>query len=88
MWFFDLKFMENVSRTQIPGNNKDQPWGADMESYAIVQACHVFNTPFMGFYRISNSDYYNEPYIPEEVAKLFNTRFISKIDRFLETLLM
>ena len=86
MWFFDLKFMENVSKTQIPGNNKDQPWGADMESFAIAQACHVFHTPFMGFYRISNSDYYNEPYIPEHVAKLFDSQFVSKIHSFLETL--
>lgn len=86
MWFFDLQFMENVSKTQIPGNSKDQPWGADMESFAIAQACHIFKTPFMGFYRISNSDYYNEPYIPEHVAKLFDSQFVSKIHRFLETL--
>ena len=86
MWFFDLKFMENVSKTQIPGDNKNQPWGADMESFAIVQACHVFHTPFMGFYRISNSDYYNEPYIPEKVTKLFDIEFVSKIHSFLDTL--
>ena len=86
MWFFDLKFMENVSKTQIPGNNKDQPWGADMESFAIAHVCHIFHTPFMGFYRISNSDYYNEPYIPEKVAKLFDKQFVSKIHEFLETL--
>lgn len=83
MWFFDLKFMENVSKTQIPGNIKEQPWGADMESYAIVQACHVFHTPFMGFYRISNSDYYNEPYVPEKVANLFDDTYVSKIHGFL-----
>ena len=87
IWFFDLKFMENVAEMQIPGNNKLQPWGADMESYSIAQVCNVFAIPFLGFYRISNSDYYNEPYQPENVAKLFDFRLISLIDKFLRFLL-
>lgn len=86
MWFFDLKFMKNVSKTHIPGNNADHPWGADMESYAIAQACCVYSVPFMGFYKVSNSDYYHEPYIPEQVAKLFDLPFIQKVHMFLNYL--
>lgn len=86
MWFFDLKFMKNVSKTHIPEAKEDQVWGADMESYAIAQACSVFKTPFFGFYKVSNSDYYNEPYVPKDVAKLFDSIFVEKIDGFMESL--
>lgn len=86
MWFFDLEFMKNVSSTHIPGDSMDQVWGADMESYAIAQVCYIFHVPFMGFYRVSNSDYYDEPYIPEKVAHLFDDEFISQIEKFLVSL--
>lgn len=87
MWFFDKTLMKNVSKTHIPGNREDRVWGADMESYSIVQACSVFDTPFFGFYKISNSDFYNEPYIPKEVAKLFDLTFINKLDKFICSLI-
>lgn len=86
MWFFDLEFMKNVSKTHIPGDKEDQPWVGDMESYAIAQTCSVYDIPFMGFYKVSNSDYYNEPYIPEQVTKLFDLPFIEKVDMFLKSL--
>ena len=85
-WFFDHEFMENVPLSQIPGYKPGQSWGADMESYSIIQACSLFKVPFMGFYRVSNSDYYNEPYIPKNVANLFDSTFIKQIDKFLDTI--
>ncbi len=86
MWFFDKAFMENVAITHIPGNNPNQVWAGDMESYSIAQACAVFNIPFFGFYKVSNSDFYGEPYIPEKVAKLFDLKFIEDVDKFLNSL--
>lgn len=85
MWFFDLNFMNEVLKTQVP-QPKTTRWVADMESYAIAQACYVLKKPFIGFYRVSNSDYYDEPYIPEKVANLFSEDFIKKIELFITEL--
>lgn len=82
MWFFDLKFMNEVLKTQV-SQPKTTRWVADMESYAITQACYVLKKPFIGFYRVSNSDYYDEPYIPEKVANLFSDSFIKTIEKFI-----
>ncbi len=86
MWFFDLGYARNASYAQIPGRISERVWAADMESYAIAQACHVFKKPFMGFYRVSDNYFENELYVPGKVDKLFDRDFIVKIDEFLKTI--
>jgi adenosylhomocysteine nucleosidase len=86
MWLFDSGYAKNASFTQIPGRNSDRIWAADMESYAIAQTCHVFNKPFMGFYRVSDNYFENEPYKPEKVVRLFDSDFIMTVDAFLQTM--
>ena len=82
MWFFDPRFMGHVLAAQVP-NAVTKAWVADMESYAIAQACAVYNKPFTGLYRVSNSDYYGEPYDPDAVADLFSGQFIAALAAFL-----
>ncbi|OGV96777.1 hypothetical protein A2W24_01800 [Microgenomates group bacterium RBG_16_45_19] len=86
MWFFDKGFMRHVPRAQIPAKLITQRWVADMESYAIAHACYVHQVPFTGIYRVSNSDYYDEPYLPEKVAKYFSTQFIQTVAPFINNL--
>lgn len=85
IWFFDVPFMKEVLTTHIP-HAQSQTWVADMESYAIAQASYIHHKPFSGFYLVSNSDYYDEPYIPEKVANLFSEDFVTKIALFVERL--
>ncbi len=86
MWISDLGYARNASFAQIPGKRNGRIWAADMESYAIAQTCHVFKKPFMGFYRVTDNYFENEPYVPARVAKLFDRDFISTIDEFLQTM--
>lgn len=86
MWFFDLGYARNASYSQIPGRREGRVWAADMESYAIAQACHVFKKPFMGFYRVSDNYFENEQYVPEKVNMLFDRDFILIVDEFLKTM--
>lgn len=86
MWSFDLKYTQNASFAQIPGQKNGRTWAADMESYAIAQTCHVFKKPFMGFYRISDNHFENEQYVPKKVAGLFNKNFTLTLDSFLQNL--
>ncbi len=81
MWFFDHDVMLHVLAAQVP-DAESPAWVADMESYAVAQACAVCNTPFTGLYRVSNSDYYGEPYDPAAVAELFSGRFVETIASF------
>lgn len=87
MWIFDLEYARNVAVAQIPDKSSEGVWAADMESYAIAQACHVFKKPFMGFYRVSDNYFEDEVYIPEIVAKLFDRDFILTVDEFLQTII-
>ena len=82
IWFFDPAFMSHVLTAQV-SRAVTKAWVADMESYAIAQACAVYNKPFTGLYRVSNSDYYGEAYHPEAVANLFAGGFISTLDALL-----
>ena len=85
MWFFDQAFMQRVLKAQVP-DPITPAWAADMESYAIAQACAVHNVPFSGIYRVSNSDYYGEPYDPPFVSSLFTGAFIETIAAYLREL--
>ena len=85
MWFFDRAFMSHVLTAQVP-HATTKAWVADMESYAIAQACSVYNKPFTGLYRVSNSDYYNEPYRPDAVAGLFEQPVLNILTAFLHRL--
>lgn len=85
MWFFDHAFMRQVLSAQVP-DAETPTWAADMESYAVAQACAVCRTPFSGLYRVSNSDYYGEPYDPAAVAGLFSGSFVDVIAAFVRTL--
>ena len=87
MWFFDLPFMKQVLSTQVPGKLITTRWVADMESYSMANACNLLGKPFSGIYRVSNSDYYDEPYIPEKVADLFVEDFVKKLSGFIDLLL-
>lgn len=86
MWFFDKKYMSNVAATQIPKKSPHNRWVADMESFAIAHACFILKKPFFGFYVVSNSDYYNEPYIPEDIAEMFGTIIVPTISDYLSLL--
>lgn len=86
MWFFEKNFMEHIAQTCIPKDTDHKRWGADMESYAIAHSCFMKNKPFTGFYLISNSDYYEEPYVPEELKDMFNEVLVSFIPDFLKSL--
>lgn len=81
MWFFDHALMPRVLAAQVP-NAVTPAWAADMESYAVAQACAVQAVPFTGLYRVSNSEYYGEPYAPETVAGLFDGAFIDTVAAF------
>lgn len=83
IWFFDKDCINNITNVQIPGQRRERTWSADMESYAVAQTCYVFNKPFMGFYRVSDNYFEDEPYIPDKVAQLFDRDFVSKLDEFL-----
>ncbi len=85
MWFFDHAFMRHVLAAQVP-DATTPAWVADMESYAVAQACAVCNTPFTGLYRVSNSDYYGEPYDPATVTGLFSGGFVEAIATFVRAL--
>jgi nucleoside phosphorylase len=85
MWFFDHAFMPHVLAAQVP-NAVTPAWVADMESYAVAQACAVHAVPFTGLYRVSNSEYYDEPYVPETVAGLFAGAFIQVVAAFVRAL--
>jgi len=80
MWFFDVPFMKNVADTHLPAKAKHQRWVADMESYAIAHSCNIAKIPFAGLYVVSNSDYYDEPYVPESIPTLFDEH-LSKVIR-------
>lgn len=86
MWFFDKRYMSNVAATQIPKNSPHNRWVADMESFAIAHSCFILKKPFFGFYVVSNSDYYHEPYIPEDIAEMFGTIIVPTISDYLSLL--
>lgn len=85
IWFFDHAFMRHVLAAQVP-DAESSAWVADMESYAVAQACAVCDTPFTGLYRVSNSDYYGEPYDPAAVAGLFRGSFVEAIASFVRNI--
>jgi nucleoside phosphorylase len=85
IWFSDLKFMKEILKTQVPDAINNH-LSSDMESYSIAMACYVNKIPFFGFYRISNSDFYNEPFILEKVSNLFEIDFVKIIDEFINLL--
>lgn len=85
MWFFDHGVMQHVLAAQVP-DATTSAWVADMESYAVAQACAVGNMPFTGLYRVSNSDYYGEPYDPAAVADMFSGNFVETIAEFVNQL--
>jgi nucleoside phosphorylase len=84
MWFFDLAFMRHVLTAQVPDATTSR-WAADMESHAVAQACAARDTPFSGVYRVSNSDFYGEPYRPDAIAALFDGAFIDAVVRSIPT---
>jgi nucleoside phosphorylase len=88
MWFFDLKFMKQVLKTQISGPRITNRWVTDMESYAIALACHTYHIPFSGIYRVSISDYYAEPYLPDQVAQYFNSSFAQELSELIDQLIL
>jgi nucleoside phosphorylase len=83
MWFFEHHFMGHVLRAQVPDATSDA-WVADMESYAVAQACAVTGTPFTGLYRVSNSEYYGEAYDPAAVAGMFVGAFIETVAAYVD----
>ncbi len=85
MWFFEHAFMRQVLAAQVPDATTDA-WVADMESYAVAQACAVMGTPFTGLYRVSNSEYYGEAYDPAAVAGMFEGDFVERIAAFVRGL--
>ena len=86
MWFFEKKYMSNVATTHIPKNSSHKRWVADMESYAIAHSCFIFKKPFFGFYVVSNSDYYDEPYFLEDIAEMFHTVIVPTVTDYLSVL--
>lgn len=85
MWFFEHYFMSHVLRAQVP-DATSEAWVADMESYAVAQACAVLGVPFTGLYRVSNSEYYGEAYDPAAVAGMFAGSFIQTVAAFVAAL--
>lgn len=85
MWFFEHCFMSHVLTAQVPDATSDA-WVADMESYAVAQACAVMGRPFTGLYRVSNSEYYGEAYDPAAVAGMFEGDFVERIAAFVRGL--
>lgn len=85
IWFSDKKFMNEILKTQIPDAINNH-LASDMESYSIALACYVNKIPFAGFYRISNSDFYDEPYLADQVNKYFEIDFVKIIDEFINLL--
>ena len=85
MWFFEHAFMRQVLAAQVPDAITDA-WVADMESYAVAQACAVMGTPLTGLYRVSNSEYYGEAYDPAAVAGMFEGDFVERIAAFVRGL--
>lgn len=84
MWFFDKKLMKQVASIHLPKDAPHHRWGADMESYAIAHTCHIYQVPFSGFYLVSNSDYYHEPYNPEDIATQFQTNLVELVSKFVK----
>jgi nucleoside phosphorylase len=84
MWFFEHRFMQHVLAAQV-SDAITPAWAADMESYAIAQVCAAHSTPFTGLYRVSNSEYYDEPYDPAAVATLFAGEFIDTVVAFVQS---
>lgn len=85
MWFFEHAFMRRVLAAQVPDATTGA-WVADMESYAVAQACAVMGTPLTGLYRVSNSEYYGEAYDPAAVAGMFEGDFVERIAAFVRGL--
>ncbi|MBK8835007.1 MAG: hypothetical protein IPO29_09100 [Anaerolineae bacterium] len=85
IWFFEHAFMRRVLAAQVPDATTDA-WVADMESYAVAQACAVMGTPFTGLYRVSNSEYYGEAYDPAAVAGMFEGAFVETVAAFVRGL--
>ena len=83
IWFFEHAFMRQVLAAQVPDATTDA-WVADMESYAVAQACAVLGTPFTGLYRVSNSEYYGEAYDPAAVAGMFEGAFVETVAAFVD----
>ncbi|MFA9288961.1 MAG: 5'-methylthioadenosine/S-adenosylhomocysteine nucleosidase [Weeksellaceae bacterium] len=85
MWFFDRDYMTHVAKVYLADKNTHLRWGADMESYAIAHVCHVLKKPFSGFYAISNSDWYDEPYDPEAIADMFKDKIVPAIKAYVDS---
>jgi nucleoside phosphorylase len=85
MWFFEHGFMRRILAAQVPGA-VTQAWAGDMESYAIAQVCAAHGVPFTGMLRVSNSEFYGEPYDPAAVATLFAGDFIETVLAYIESL--
>ncbi|MCX6017512.1 MAG: hypothetical protein NTZ50_03260 [Chloroflexi bacterium] len=85
MWFFDHAHMTHVLDANLP----DAPvreWAADMESYAVAQACTVAGVSFTGIHRAANNEFLHEPYEPRAVAALFVEPFITTVQEFVSSL--
>jgi len=85
MWFFEHGVMSHVLGAQVPDATTGA-WVADMESYAVAQACAVMGTPFTGLYRVSNSEYYGEAYDPAAVSGMFQGAFVRSLAAFVDEL--
>jgi nucleoside phosphorylase len=84
MWFFDRDMMQHVVAAQMP-DVPTQVWAADMESHAVAQTCAALGVPCSGVYRLSNSEYYAEPYLPGAIASLFDGAFVAALVRAVST---
>ncbi|MFH1328660.1 MAG: hypothetical protein ABIH76_07470 [Candidatus Bathyarchaeota archaeon] len=87
MWFFERNFMENVAKNVIPQDSGVKHWVSDMESFAIAHTCFVTKKSFMGFYVVSNSDYYeDEEYVPEEIRGMIKNKLVTNIPKYIALL--